>query len=82
MGYISQKYKIEPEKVSLMVRDGIIDWKIEGLYNVWLFYTDLIDKRETKADAREEIMMHYDMCKSTFYYNLNKAKSLFGNNSK
>jgi hypothetical protein len=81
MGYISQKYNISPDKVALMVRDGIIDWKIEGLYNFWIFYNDLLSKRETKTAARDELMIHYDMSRSTFYYNLNKAKSLFVKNS-
>lgn len=77
MGYISQKYNIPPEIVSLMVKDGIIDWRIEGLYNFFTFYNQLLTKRESKAEAREEIMLHYKMPRSTFYYHLKKAKLIF-----
>jgi len=80
MGYISKRYNIDSETVAQMVRDGIIDWRLEGLYNFWVFYNELLKKRETKREAKKEIMMHYSMPKSTFYYNVNKAKKIFGKN--
>jgi len=77
MGYISNKYNIEPEKVVLMIKDGILDWKIEGLYEFWLFYQELYKDRDSKKEVREELMIHYNVKPRTFYRMLRKAKDIF-----
>lgn len=77
MGYISNTYKIDPEKVANMVKDGIIDWRIEGLYDFWIFYNELLNKRESKKEAREEIMSHFNLQKRTFYRMIRKCKEIF-----
>ena len=35
MGYISEKYCIPSGTVVSMIKDGIVDWRIEGLHDFW-----------------------------------------------
>lgn len=78
MGYISKKYDIDPGTVVEMVRDGVVDWRIEGLYDFWIFYQELIKTRQSKRDVREELMLHYNInARSTYYYWINKATEVF-----
>lgn len=78
MGYISEKYGIEKGTVVKLIKDGLLDWRVEGLYDFWIFYNDLIENRETKKEVREELMAHYGInTRRTYYYWLEKARNIF-----
>lgn len=78
MGYISEKYNIPQSTVIQMIRDGIIDWKLEGLYEFWKFYQELYKNRDEKSLIKDEIMFHYNLkCERTYYRRLKKAELLF-----
>ena len=76
MSYIARKYSIRAEVVMQMAKDGIIDWRIEYLHEFWIFYNELLKDR-TRTDAREEMMLHYNLSQRSFYRWICKAKGYF-----
>lgn len=76
MGYISDKYGIPHETVVKMAKDGIVDWRVEYLYEFWLFYKELCCENK-KMSAIAEICLHYKIGQSTFYLWRKRAKELF-----
>lgn len=77
MGYISEKYCIPSGTVVSMIKDGIVDWRIEGLHDFWVFYNKLLSTR-TPGEVKEEMMLQYKIKnKITYYRMIKKARQIF-----
>ena len=76
--YISQKYNIPPETVSAMVRDGILDWRVDALYDFWVFYLELCNSGRTRKEIKNEVGLHFKMKKYQVNRSIRKAKEIFG----
>ena len=76
MGYISDKYNVTPEAVVRMSHDGIVDWRVEYLYEFYNFYKEL-SEQDGKHSARKEIMLLYKISQGTFYRWINISKKTF-----
>ena len=79
MGYISDKYDIPHETVVRMAKDGIVDWRIEYLYEFWTFYNELCQNGTSKMGICGEMMLHYKISKRSYYRWLNVCKQYFAN---
>ena len=78
MSYIGRKYNITDETITKMVRDGVLDWRIDALWDFYQFYLALKKARESSnGEIREEMMFHYKMPQSSYYYYLSRAHELF-----
>ena len=85
MSYISDHYKIPPNTVVQMSKDGILDWRVNVLYEFYTLYAEVLNQNMSRGihcprgDAREEVMMHFRITERTFYYWLSAAKRQFEN---
>jgi len=74
--YIAKKYGIPDATVIRMIKDGIIDWRIEQAYEFKLFYDELCKDRDATM-VREECMQHFRLSKSAYYRALHRIAELF-----
>lgn len=83
MSYISQKYNIPPQTVAQMAKDGILDWRINYYHEFWEFYNELLDYnyqngvKHPRAEAREEVMLHFKINSERNFYRWLKACKRF-----
>jgi hypothetical protein len=77
MSYIAEKYCIQPGVVIQMIRDGVVDWRLDALHDFWTFYKEL-EKTRTKKEIKAEIMLHYKLKNRVTYYRMmKKSRELF-----
>ena len=78
MSYTSKKYNIPDETITQMVRDGVLDWRIDALWDFYQFYLALKQSRgSSNGEIRDEIIFHYGMSYRLYYYYLAKARLIF-----
>lgn len=83
MSYISDKYKIPHEVVVQMSRDGILDWRVNVLYEFWTLYKDVLEQnldrgiKYPRKEAREEVMLHFKLTSERNFYRWLKASKKF-----
>ena len=85
MSYISDKYKISPDTVMRMSKDGVIDWRVNYLHEFWIFYHELLKQNQELRvrlpvkETKEEIKLHYRISERSFYRWVKVCKKLFAN---